>query len=85
VQGGGGGGSLREDEAVEEVPALPKGADESTPGQFFQHQRAGVDGGGGRVHNVALIQRHELLAVRTVFDPVSYCTTGRGFQEERDG
>jgi hypothetical protein len=36
------------------------------------------------VHNVALIQRHEFLAVRAALDPVSYCTTRRGFQEERD-
>ena len=73
---------MREDEAVENVPALPEGVDESTPGRFGQHQRFGVDSGGGQVRNVALIQRQDLLAVRTVFDPVPHCIARRGFQEE---
>ena len=81
MQSGEGGGRLRGDEAVQDVPTFPNGVYERMSSQFIQHQRTEVDEGEG-VHNVALIQWEELLVVWAMLYPVSYYTASEKFQEE---
>ena len=51
MQSGEGGGRLRGDEAVQDVPTFLNGVHERMSSQFIQHQRTEVDEGEG-VHNV---------------------------------